>query len=188
MLTCIIPTKRIEPKMNSLAYKIAVSIKNANPEETHSIEVMQYSLGIIINTLIIIVFTAIIGLTLGSFTDCLIFLLFFCALRLSSGGFHLKTALACNIVTTLLSTTLPTFVTLSNSALWFANILSLIIIITFAPNPDKNARIPASIYPLLKLVSIAIVLSNFFLHSTVIGLAFLIQSLTIIPWIRRRTQ
>lgn len=174
--------------MNSLAHRIAISIKNANPEETHSIEVMQYSLGIIINTLIIIVSTAIIGFTLGSFSDCLIFLLFFCALRLSSGGFHLKTALACNIVTTLLSTTLPTFVTLSNSALWVANIISLIIIITFAPNPDKNARIPASIYSLLKLVSIAIVLSNFFLHSVVIGLAFLSQSLTVIPWTRRRTQ
>ncbi|WP_420800401.1 accessory gene regulator ArgB-like protein [Paenibacillus piscarius] len=174
--------------MNSLANRIAVSIKEANPEETHSVEVMEYSLGIILNTLLIIVCTAIIGLFLGHFAECTAFLFCFCILRLSSGGFHLKTALACNIVTTLLSTILPTFVTLSTSALWIANILSLIIIITFAPNPDKNARIPASIYPLLKLVSIAIVLSNFFLHSAVIGLAFLIQSLTVIPWTRRRTQ
>lgn len=173
--------------MNSIANRIAVSIKNANPEETHSVEVMEYSLGIILNTLLIVVSSAIIGLFLGRFAECMTFLLCFCILRLSSGGFHLKTALACNIVTTLLSTTLPSFVTLSNSALWIANVFSLIIIITFAPNPDKNARISTSIYPLLKLVSIVIVLTNFFLQSTVVGLGFLVQSLTVIPWTRRRT-
>ncbi|OMF99768.1 hypothetical protein BK147_05415 [Paenibacillus sp. FSL R7-0337] len=174
--------------MNSLAYKIAVSIKNANPEETHSVETMQYSLGIILNTLLIIVGTAIISFSLGRFSECMTFLLCFCILRLSSGGFHLKTTLACNIVTIFLSTVLPSFITLSNSILWIANVFNLIIIVTFAPNPDRNTRIPASIYPLLKLVSIAMVSSNFFLQSTVIGLAFLVQSLTVIPWTRRRTQ
>lgn len=174
--------------MNSIANRIAVSIKKANPQETHSVEVMEYSLGIILNTLLIIVSTAIIGLFLGRFADCMIFLLCFCVLRLSSGGLHLRTALACNIVTILLSTVLPSFITLSNSELWIANVVSLIIITVFAPNPDKNARIPTSIYPLLKLVSIAMVSSNFFLQSTVVGLGFLVQSLTVIPWIRRRTQ
>lgn len=174
--------------MNSLAHRIAVSIKNANPEETHSVEIMQYSLGIILNTLLIIVGTAIISFSFGRFSECITFLLCFCILRLSSGGFHLKTALKCNIVTIFLSTVLPSFITVPNSTLWIANVLSLIIIVTFAPNPDRNARIPASIYPLLKLVSIAIVSSNFFLQSTVIGLAFLVQSLTVITWTRRRTQ
>lgn len=173
--------------MNSLAHRIAVSIKNANPEETHSVEVMEYALGIILNTLLIIVSTAILGLFLGRFAECMIFLLCFCILRLSSGGVHLKTALACNIVTTLISTTLPSFITLSDSAIWIANLISLVIMIGFAPNPDKNVRIPTSMYPLLKLVSIAMVSSNFFLQSTVIGLGFLVQSLTVIPWTRRRT-
>lgn len=173
--------------MNSLANRIAVSIKKANPEETHSVEIMEYSLGIILNTLLIIVCTAIIGLFLGHFAECMAFLLCFCILRLSSGGFHLKTALACNIVTTLISTTLPSFITLSDSTLWIANLFSLVIMVGFAPNPDKNVKIPTSIYPLLKLVSIAIVSSNFFLQSTVIGLGFLVQSLTVIPWTRRKT-
>ncbi|WP_157764109.1 accessory gene regulator ArgB-like protein [Paenibacillus borealis] len=172
--------------MNLLAYRIARAIKNANPEETHSVEVMQYSLGIIINTLLIIVGTAVIGFISGSFAECMTFLLCFSILRLTSGGFHLKTAMACNIVTILLSTLLPSLITFSDSTLWIANIISLIIIIIFAPNPDKNARIPTSIYPLLKLVSILMISSNFFLQSAVIGLAFTVQSLTVIPWTRRR--
>ncbi|NQX44953.1 accessory gene regulator B family protein [Paenibacillus tritici] len=170
--------------MNSLANRIAIAIKNANPEETHSVEVMQYSLGIILNTLLIIVSTAFIGLIFGRFEECLTFLLCFCILRLTSGGFHLKTAMACNIVTTLLSTLLPSLISPSDSALWIINIISLVIVVLFAPNPDQNARIPTSIYPILKLVSIVIVSSNFFLHSAVIGLAFLVQSLTVIPWTR----
>lgn len=173
--------------MNSLANRIAVSIKKANPEETHSVEVMEYALGIILNTLLIIVSTAIIGLFMDRFAECMTFLLCFCILRLSSGGFHLNTALACNIVTTFISTALPSFITLSDTVLWIANIISLVIMLVFAPNPDKNVRIPTSMYPMLKLVSIAMVSSNFFLQSTVIGLAFLAQSLTVIPWTRRRT-
>ncbi|MFC6649843.1 accessory gene regulator B family protein [Paenibacillus rhizoplanae] len=95
--------------MNLLASRIAVKIKNANPEETHSIEIMQYSLGIIFNTLLIIVSTAIISLTWGHFAESITFLLCFSILRLASGGFHLKTTMACNIVTILLSTLLPFF-------------------------------------------------------------------------------
>lgn len=172
--------------MNSLANRIAITIKNANPEETHSVEVMQYSLGIILNTLLIIAGTAIIGFISGTFAECITFLFCFSILRLASGGHHLKTAMACNIVTTILSTLLPSLIIFSDSALWIANTISLIIIVIFAPNPDKNARIPTSIYPLLKLISILMVSSNFFLQSAVIGLAFIVQSLTVIPWTRRR--
>lgn len=172
--------------MNSLAFRIAMAIKNANSEETHSVEVMQYSLGIILNTLLIIAGTSIIGFISGTYAECLTFLFCFSILRLASGGFHLKTATVCNIVTILLSTLLPSLITFPDSAIWIANIISLIIIVIFAPNPDNNARIPTSIFPLLKLVSILMVSSNFFLQSSVIGLAFIVQSLTVIPWTRRR--
>ncbi|MFD2411120.1 accessory gene regulator ArgB-like protein [Paenibacillus rhizoplanae] len=174
--------------MNLLASRIAVKIKNANPEETHSIEIMQYSLGIIFNTLLIIVSTAIISLTWGHFAESITFLLCFSILRLASGGFHLKTTMACNIVTILLSTLLPFFITFSDSTLWIVNSINLIIVIMYAPNPDKNARIPTFLYPILKLISIVIVSSNFFFQSNVLGLAFLVQALTVIPWTRRRTQ
>ncbi|MFD2879381.1 accessory gene regulator B family protein [Paenibacillus rhizoplanae] len=41
------------------------------------------------------------------FAESITFLLCFSILRLASGGFHLKTTMACNIVTILLSTLLP---------------------------------------------------------------------------------
>lgn len=56
-----------------------------------------------------------------------------------------------------------------------------------APNPDANAQIPKEWYLGLKLLSIILVFLNFRLHSPVIGLAFLVQSFTVIIPLQRRT-
>ncbi|WP_151734362.1 accessory gene regulator B family protein [Paenibacillus tengchongensis] len=173
--------------MNSLANRIAVAIKNANAEETASIEVMQYALNIILNTLIIIIGTAAVGGLTGHLQESLTFLLFCCLLRLASGGVHLKSAAACNIVTILLSTLVPLLSELSEPYLWLINPFSLLIMILFSPNPDVNAQISRKLFPLLKAVSVLLVLSNFAIHSAVIGLAFLVQSLTVIYPSRRTT-
>lgn len=173
--------------MTSLAYKVAIRIKRANPEGTSSVEIMQYSLGIILNTLFILLATAFIGIITGHLSEFMTFLFSFSLLRLSSGGFHLKTAYACNIVSVLLSTLIPFFFNFSGQPLLIINCISLIIMVMFAPNPDKNAQLPRKLYPALKLTSIILVVSNFFILSSVIGLAFLVQSLTVIPWERRGT-
>lgn len=171
--------------MNLFANKIAASIKRANPEGTSSVEVMQYSLGIILNTLFIIVATSVIGVVTGHLAEFMTFLFSFSLLRLFSGGFHLKTARACNIVSVLLSTLIPLFLTFSEQILWIINGISLFIMVMFAPNPDKNAQFTRKMYPVMKLTSILLVSFNFFALSSVIGLAFLVQSLTVIPWNRR---
>lgn len=73
--------------MNTLSHKIAVAIKQANPEETYSVEIMQYSLGIILNTLLIFIATAATGLLTGHFAEFMTFLLSCSILRLTSGVF-----------------------------------------------------------------------------------------------------
>ncbi|WP_179036357.1 accessory gene regulator ArgB-like protein [Paenibacillus sp. URB8-2] len=174
--------------MNSLANKIATAIKKTNPEQTCSIEVMQYSLGIILNTTLILFMTMIIGGATGHLTDSLIFLFSFALLRFCSGGFHLKTPASCNIVTTLLSTITPQLFTLTNRSLLILNIISFIIMMLFSPNPDRNAQIPTKLYPALKIFSLLLIGYSIFSRSPVIGLAFFVQSLTVIPLVRRFRQ
>ncbi|AIQ48312.1 hypothetical protein R70723_22140 [Paenibacillus sp. FSL R7-0273] len=171
--------------MNTLSHKIAVAIKQANPEETYSVEIMQYSLGIILNTLLIFIATAATGLLTGHFAEFMTFLLSCSILRLTSGGFHLKTARACNTFSVLLCTLVPYLFSFYELNLTLMNMASLLIMLLFAPNPDKNALMPVKIFPILKIISVLLVCLNFFMHSSVIGLAFLAQSLTVIPWIRR---
>ncbi|WP_169744919.1 accessory gene regulator ArgB-like protein [Paenibacillus durus] len=168
-----------------MANKIAVAIKRANPEDTSSIEVMEYSLGIILNALLTFAVSSLIGWLLGNFEATLTFMLCFNLLRLCSGGFHLKTATACNIASTLIYSFTPYFFAVSGTILWTMNAVSLIMMILFAPNPDKNAQIPVKWFPYLKCVSILLVCFNFWIESSNMALAFFIQSLTIIPWERR---
>ncbi|WP_425270608.1 accessory gene regulator B family protein [Paenibacillus helianthi] len=155
-------------------------MKRANPEETCSIEVMQYALNILLNTFFTFIATLIIGWTLNNLTDTLIFYISFSLLRVCSGGKHLKTAAACNIVTFLSCSLIPYFLSFPGNYLWIINAVCLIIMIFFAPNPDQNAQIPLRWFPALKLISMGLVGCNFFINSSVIGLAFLLQSLTVI--------
>lgn len=171
--------------METLAYRIAKSIKNSNPEETHSIEVMQYSLGILLNTLLIFFISGIIGFITGRLEETILVFFSLSLLRMLSGGFHLKTANACNIFSIALCTIIPHLSIYFVNINWLTTGLSLILISLFAPNPDPNVQIPRRLFPALKVLSILIVTSNFLISSPVIGLVFLVQSLTIIPLQRR---
>jgi accessory gene regulator B len=170
--------------MNTLAYKIATAIKRADPERTHSIEVMQYSLAILLNTTFIIVISLFIGLVTDKLGPTAVTLCSFIILRLTSGGLHIRSVWGCNIVSTLLFVLIPQISFISSPILLVINLISLIIMILFAPQPDANARIPLKIFPILKIISILLVISNFLIGSEVMGLAFFAQSLTIIPWRR----
>lgn len=172
--------------MNILSYKLAATIKQSNPQETSSIEVMQYALNIIINTLLIIVTSLLIGWATGRLTDTAVSLFSFAVLRSFSGGLHLKTATACNIFSITLCTSIPHLSFLIKDHLWIFNAFSLLLMLLFAPNPDANVQISQRSYPLLKLIAVSLVATNFFIHSSVLGLAFLAQSLTVIPLERRK--
>ena len=173
--------------MNILSYKIASIIKQANPQETSSIEVMQYALNIILNSLVIVISSLFIGWLTGSFAGTATALFGFAFLRFMSGGKHLKTATACNIISITLCSSLPHLTFLVENHLWIINMSSLILMLLFAPNPDANVQIPVRWYPFMKIISVLMVASNFFILSSVLGLAFLAQSLTVISLARRRT-
>lgn len=166
--------------MNTLSYKLATIIKQSNPQETGSVEVMQYALNLILNSLLIVIVSLLIGWFTGSFADTAIVLFSFALLRFFSGGKHLKTAAACNVFSITLCSSLPHISYLFTDNLWLINIASLLLILAFAPNPDVNAQIPLHWYPWMKAVSVLLVGSNFLFASNVIALAFFAQCLTII--------
>ncbi|WP_342478503.1 accessory gene regulator B family protein [Paenibacillus sp. FSL H7-0350] len=172
--------------MNILSNKIASIIKQTNPQETSSIEIMQYSLNIILNSLVIIISSLLIGWFTGSVGETATVLFGFAFLRFMSGGKHLKTATACNAISITLCSSLPHLSFLIENQLWIINLSSFIIMLIFAPNPDANVRIPLRIYPFLKVISLMMVTSNFFICSSVLGLAFFAQSLTVISLPKRR--
>lgn len=173
--------------MNILSYKLATIIKQANPQETSSVEVMQYALNIILNGLLIVIVSLLIGGVTDRLSDTAIVLFSFAVLRFFSGGKHLKTAAACNVFSITLCSSIPHISYLFQDHVWLINIASLLLILAFAPSPDIHAQVPLHWYPWMKLVSILMVSANFFVASSVIGLAFLAQSLTVITNKNRRS-
>src|SRR5690554_6866811 len=90
-----------------MANRLAFSIKQANPENTSSIEIMKFSLILVLNTFLIIILSLIIGWASGKFMETVLTLLSFAILKFFSGGIHLKSSDNCVLWSTVGLTLLP---------------------------------------------------------------------------------
>ncbi len=166
--------------VDGLSRQLAVGIKKVVPESPQSVEVLKYSISFILNTLFIIGFSLLISLFTGKVNEVIIVLIGYAILRQVSGGVHLKSGTLCIIVSTAGATALS-FVSFNSMILLLVTALSLLLALVFAPSRiEKQTRIPAKYYPLLKLASLAIIASNLVIQSDVLAAAFLLQTLTLI--------
>ena len=88
-----------------------------------------------------IITTVVIGLFFGMIMQSLIFLVFYIPLRSYAGGYHAKTQIRCfatSVSIILIMMILIKYNVLSNIEYVICTIISIIIIIIFAPVEDKN--------------------------------------------------
>lgn len=166
--------------IDSFAEGMARRIKKINSEETASIEVMKYGLLIFINFASIVTTSILISLIIGTFPETILVLFSFAILRALTGGYHLKSSASCIVVSTLIITVI-TLIPLNHSFFLLFNLLSILLILCFAPFGIENqSNVPKRYYPLLKWVSIVLVASNFLIKSDVLAVCFLAQSIMLI--------
>ncbi|CAM3838765.1 accessory gene regulator B family protein [Cohnella lubricantis] len=166
--------------IEKLSYQIATSIKNAEPDKTPSVDMMKFSLIILIHTaftaLLIIIVSLFTGETLATFEG----LLFFMCLRFFSGGYHMHKSSWCTILSIVLMCSAPLF-DLNEKIVFILNVLNCIMMVVFAPANIKGyARIPEKYFPLLKVISILIAGSNFMFMSSTIAAVSLFQSVLLL--------
>lgn len=172
--------------IDALALRIATGIKNANPEKTTSIDIMQFALIILINGFIIFFLSITVGIWTGKGIETVLFLLSFIGLRFTTGGFHLDSSMKCTIVSCIIAIGFPQLPVTASLVPVFG-VLSLLLILVFAPaNIEGHTRIPPRYYPLLKALACLVVASNFFIQNPTLALGFFIQSLTLIHIPERR--
>lgn len=171
--------------IDSISEKIALSIQKNNPDSTSSLALLKVGISAVINQLIVTSSVLILGLLTGKTMETVTALIAFPFLRYFCGGLHLRTSVHCNIVTSsliLLSIYIPI-------GYWYngiiLNIFSIIILSVYAPSGIKRSRLDKKYYPVLKLISIAIVTSNFMFQLPVLSLVFFIQSLTTPRFLQR---
>ncbi|PYI57077.1 accessory gene regulator B family protein [Paenibacillus flagellatus] len=171
--------------LEAIANKLAISIKRANTEETASVEVMTYSLGILLNLFATLILTTIFGLIFGKTVEIFTILIAFAVLRAFSGGYHFEKSEYCVIFSTAMAIGLSyaDFSLIPNLIL---TMMSLLLVAWFAPySKVRNTLIPVKYDPFLKIVSIVIVATNFLFVSSLLSAAFFVQALTLISFHRK---
>lgn len=171
--------------INRPARAVSVWIKNANPEKTTTVEIMEYALSILFNTLSIVLITLFVGYIFGKFYETSLVLLSFAWLRFFSGGVHFKSSIGCILVSVFICTSLPHLPELTVSIVTFANVTSIILLLFFAPNIDQETKLKAVYRPIYKCLAIGIVSINFIYMSSLLAITFFVQCLTIIPLKRK---
>lgn len=166
--------------IESFAMKLAIRIKHNVPDHPVTLSVLKYSLAIVLNTLFIVIGTLSVSFFTGKTKEVLVLLVAFALLRQVSGGIHLKSGMACALTTTAAFTILS-FFDASLMIVQLINIISLLLVILFAPSRIRQQnKIPIRYYPLLKFISAAIVATSFFVQSPTLSICFLVQSCTLI--------
>ncbi len=168
--------------IEAISNRLAVKMKEINPEETASVEVMSYALQGILHNLITLITAIIVGSVLGQFWETLLAAACVAVLRWFSGGLHFKSALSCFLTSASVFIVIP-LIEVSDQILLITNIVSLLLVAIFAPsNIRGHIRIPEKYFPLYKLASIIIVSINFFILTPIITIAFFVQSCTTITF------
>lgn len=166
--------------VNTLSGKIATGIKKVVPEAPQSVEVLKYAISFILNAFFIIGASLLISLFTGKVIEVTIILIGYALLRQVSGGVHLESGTLCIVISTAGATALS-FVSFDRNTLVLVTVVSLLLALVYAPSRiDKQTRIPAKYYPVLKLLSLLIISSSFFIHSAALASAFLLQTLTLV--------
>ncbi|MCR8631040.1 accessory gene regulator B family protein [Paenibacillus radicis (ex Xue et al. 2023)] len=156
---------------------IASSIRKNNPQAA-SQAVLFYALSLLINVTLTIIIVIFISSFTNHLSKALLVILCYTLLRIVSGGAHLASSLACCIASSII------FITASHLEYDFfyigfiLNTAALLILLKTAPQGIEGvSRIDKKYYPLLKLISVAIVFSNYYFQMDLLSTAFFIQAL-----------
>lgn len=149
-----------------LSNKAAQAIKNANPEQTSSVERLTALLALHINNFGIIIATLVIGLLTGKLLETAVGIAAFVTARLLSGGFHFRNLDVCFLVSTALLSVIPHI----DLNMYVTIVISLLSIGLTAIFSKKR-----------KMALICILLLNILIVSPIIALAIFFQSVSLLP-------
>lgn len=167
--------------IDKLSSSIADFIRNHN-DQAASKEVLTFSIGIFLNTLLVTLIILGVAAVTGRFWNAVILLVSYVVLRYVSGGMHLPSSTICNVFSVAVFVSLIHIPVNWNAAL-LLNGIALLLVLIYAPTKDilELSWLGPKYKVHLKIASVAIVVSNFFVQSPILALAFFVQALTLMP-------
>lgn len=173
--------------METIAYKLAQGLKNRVPSHPGSVEVYRFAFEALFNIINPVILALLVSLFTGQILTTCLSLCAMASLRMISGGAHFKKPWLC----TLFTATTAVVASISNlepTYIMVATSVSILLALIYCPSRiEGQTRIPSKYFPLLRLMAVMLIASNFLIGSSVIAVTFLIQSLTLIKK-RRESQ
>lgn len=166
--------------LNRIATSLNRSMVDSGVRKPASVPVIIYALHIIFNTAAIVILALTLGVISGKLGSTALTLASFATLRYVSGGYHLKSGVACVIVSTAIVVAIPH---VEIGAMWAYALTAMALVITAvrAPNNyDKYARIPKRFYPLLKFIACVVIAVNFAVVSETLAITYIVQALLLL--------
>jgi accessory gene regulator B len=162
-----------------ISLKMAQGIKRQVPDHPTSVKGLKYSISNFLNIFTVAALSLLISTFTGNTKEIAIILIAFGVLRQASGGgMHFESSTTCALVTTLVFTLLS-YIHLSSTLVVILNIISLALVMIYAPNFKEQHNKPPRYFTLRKIFSAVLVLSNFFILSPALTTSFLVQSITL---------
>jgi len=166
-----------------IAENLAFKLKQANPDHHVSQNVQRYAIEFFLTNTITFFMSVFIGFLLNQVTGVIIALVSFASLRVITGGKHFKTHALCNFTTIVVSNLIP-FISIyldQTLTILFMNIFAIIFCVVFAPEGVKKySRMPAKMYPMVKVISVLIISLNFYFMSPILAITFALQGMTLV--------
>lgn len=166
--------------------------------EEENIEVYHYGLELILATIFKFIGLMVIAAITGLVMETIIFIMFFCSLRLQAGGYHAKSIMGCFIGMvsfTFISISLVKLLPIHNQLnyILLSIIVSKYLVFTFAPLENENKpstkeqkieyRYRSLVTVMIESVIIFLLIylnKEFIYFGTIASTGFLIESLTLI--------
>ncbi|CAH1212721.1 Accessory gene regulator protein B [Paenibacillus plantiphilus] len=166
--------------METISYKLAHSLKNRVPSHPGSVEVYRFAIEALLSVINPVILALVISLLTGQISATCLSLVAMASLRMISGGLHFKKLWVCTLVTAT-TAVVASISDLGLTYIMVATSVSVLLALIYCPSRIKGqTRIPSKYFPLLRLIAVMLIASNFLIGSSIIAVTFLIQSLTLI--------
>ncbi len=168
-----------------LSKRLAYRLKEIHPSHPISVEVLTYALATIINVAGTIIVSLTVAAILGQVLETILAMVAFAVLRALSGGIHLKSSVACILITSAGANLIPLAAEYVTPAMLVTmSVISMGLAAVFATRKIENqTRIPRRFFPHLRVLSVLLIGTNLIIQSPIIAVTFFIQSILLI---RRR--
>lgn len=179
-------TKRGHSLVEKMSASSARYITNNGGDPAITYHSLYFTLQIWISVLLIFALSLAIASFVGAVYQTIIVLIVIGVLRYFSGGWHLQNLDHCVVLTTIVAVTIPELTMVDKVWMVVLNLISLILIVIFAPTGHGQQFKSLHQRKWFKLISVFIVIISLILLEQVITLSVFLQSITLIHYSKRR--